>query len=92
MAKRHARTDEMLQAISAFAAACVDKKATVADVIAPILAVHLFEVDPRLAEAFADKASPPPPPVPRKETETTQARMRRGWCALFAAPWAELGR
>ncbi|MFJ1256103.1 UvrD-helicase domain-containing protein [Cupriavidus sp. CuC1] len=91
-AKRHARTDEMLKAIQAFAKACVDRKSTVAKVIEPILAANLFDVHPRLAEAFADKSDPPPPPIPRKETETTQARMRRGWCALFAAPWEELGR
>ncbi|MCA8073447.1 UvrD-helicase domain-containing protein [Burkholderia vietnamiensis] len=90
--KRHVRTDEMLKAIQAFAKACVDQKSTVANVIEPILAVNLFEVDPRLAESFADKSDPPAPPVPRRETETTQARMRRGWCALFAAPWEELGR
>lgn len=91
-AKRHARTDEMLKAIQAFAKACVDQKSTVAEVIEPILAANLFDVHPRLAEAFADKSDPPPPPIPRKETETTLARMRRGWCALFAAPWEELGR
>jgi len=90
--KRHARTDEMLKAIQAFAKACVDQKSTVDKVIEPILAANLFDVHPQLAEALADKSDPPPPPIPRKETETTQARMRRGWCALFAAPWEELGR
>lgn len=92
VAMRRARTDEMLNAIQAFASACVDQQSTVAKVIEPILAANLFEVHPRLAEAFADKSDPPPPPIARKETETTQARMRRGWCALFAAPWEELGR
>lgn len=89
---RNARTDEMLKAIQAFAKACVDQKSTVAEVIGPILAANLFEVHSRLADAFADKSDPPPPPIPRKEKETTQARMRRGWCALFATPWEELGR
>jgi DNA helicase-2/ATP-dependent DNA helicase PcrA len=88
---RHARAGEMLRAIQAFAKACVDRESTVARVIEPILAANLFEVHPRLAEAFADKSDPPPPPIPRKETETTQARMRRGWCALFTAPWEEVG-
>jgi len=91
-AKRHARTDEMLHAIQAFANACVDQNSTVAKVIEPILASNLFDVHPRLVEEYADKSDPPPPPIPRKETETTLARMRRGWCALFAAPWQELGR
>lgn len=89
---RHARTDEILKAVSAFAMACADERSTVADVIAPILAANLFEVDHRLAEAFTDKSEAPAAPIPRKETETTHARMRRGWCALFAAPWVELGR
>jgi DNA helicase-2/ATP-dependent DNA helicase PcrA len=91
-AERNARTDKILKAIQAFAQACVDEDSTVAHVIEPVLAAQLFDVHPRLAEAFADKSPSPLPPIPRKETETTQARMRRGWCALFAAPWAELGK
>jgi DNA helicase-2/ATP-dependent DNA helicase PcrA len=90
--QRNARTDEMLKAIQAFAKACIDEDSTVAQVIEPVLFAQLFEVHPRLAEAFADKSSPPPPPIPRRSTETTEARIRRGWCALFAAPWSELGR
>lgn len=91
-AVRHARTDEMLKAIQAFAKASVDPQSTVAQVIEPILAAKLFEVDLRLTGAFDDKSDPPPAPIPRGEPETKQARMRRGWCALFAAPWEELGR
>ncbi|MHA6911266.1 UvrD-helicase domain-containing protein [Ralstonia pseudosolanacearum] len=91
-AARHARTDEMLKAIQAFAKASVDRPSTVAQVIEPILAAKLFEVDSRLTEAFDDKSDPPPAPIPRGEPESKQARMRRGWCALFAAPWEELGR
>lgn len=31
------------------------------------------------------------PPAPgRGEDESKQTRMRRGWCALFAAPWKQL--
>lgn len=90
--QRNARTDEMLKAIQAFAKACIDENSTVAQVIEPVLFAQLFEVHPRLAEAFADKSSPPPPPIPRKGKETTEARIRRGWCALFAAPWSELRR
>lgn len=91
-AQRHARTCEILKAVQAFAKACVDQGSTVAQAIEPILAAKLFEVHPYLTDAFADKSPPPPAPVPRKETETTQARMRRGWCGLFAAPWAEVER
>ena len=90
--KRHARTDEMLKAIKDFAKACVDKDSTIAKVIEPVLAARLFDVHPSLVAAFADKSPPPPQPIPRKDTETTQARIRRGWCALFAAPWEELER
>lgn len=90
--KRSARTDEMLKAIKAFAEACVDKDSTIAQVIEPVLAARLFDVHPSLAAAFADKSPPPPQPVPRKDTETTHTRVRRGWCALFAAPWTELER
>lgn len=86
------RTQQMQNAIAEFAKAVSSPDSTVGDVLAPILAVKLFEVDPRLFDAFADKSPPPPAPVPRKEKETKEARIRRGWCALFAAPWQELGR
>lgn len=92
VAQRHARADELLTAIQEFAKACADEKSTVAEVIKPIMAARMFDVHPRLVEAFADESPPTPPPTGRGNTETTQARMRRGWCALFAAPWAELGR
>lgn len=88
--ERNVRTDEILTAIQAFANACIDEDSTVARVIDSVIAVRLFEVHPRLAEAFADKSPSPSPPIPRKDAETTQARIRRGWCALFAAPWAQL--
>lgn len=87
---RNSRTTEILKAIQAFAIKHINQKSTVAEVIEPILTANLFDIHPALKEAFADKSAPPLPPIPRKETETTQARMRRGWCALFAAPWNEL--
>jgi DNA helicase-2/ATP-dependent DNA helicase PcrA len=89
---RNSRTAEMSKAIQAFAIAHANQKSTVAQVIEPILTANLFEVHPALKEAFSDKSPPPLPPIPRKETETTQARMRRGWCALLASPWNELER
>jgi DNA helicase-2/ATP-dependent DNA helicase PcrA len=49
-------------------------------------------VDSRLLLQFADKTPPPPEPTSRKELETDEARRRRGWCALFKAPWKELER
>ena len=89
---RNGRTQMMQDAISEFANAVGCPDSTVGDVLAPILAAQLFEVDPRLGDAFADKSPPPPAPVPRKDKETKEARIRRGWCALFAAPWRELER
>lgn len=86
---RAARTDEILKAINIFAVACAKPESTVADVLAPVLCASLFEVDHRLQEAYADK-SPPPPAPGRGEDESKQTRMRRGWCALFAAPWKQL--
>ncbi|WGZ60248.1 UvrD-helicase domain-containing protein [Enterobacter hormaechei] len=86
---RAERTDEMLEAIAIFAMACANPESTVAEVLAPVLSAKLFEVDHRLQEAYADKS--PAPQVPgRGEDESKQTRMRRGWCALFAAPWKQL--
>lgn len=87
--ERAKRVDEMLQAMSAFAAATANPGATVEQVLAPVLGANLFEVDNRLSEAFADK-SPAPPTPSRGEEESKSDRMRRGWCALFAAPWCQL--
>lgn len=90
--QRVERTEEMHDAVVAFGAACVKPDATVGDVIAPIIKARVFKVDSRLQLQFADQTSPPAAPIPRKETETDDARRRRGWCALFEAPWAELER
>lgn len=87
--ERAKRSDEMLQAISAFAAAIANPEATVEQVLTPILGANLFEVDHRLSDAFADKSPPPPAPA-RGEEESKQDRIRRGWCALFATPWSQL--
>lgn len=89
---RDERTQGIKAAIAEFAKAVSSPDSTINDALSPILASNLFEVDPRLGDAFADKSPPPPAPIPRKETETKEARIRRGWCALFAAPWRELGK
>ncbi|CAI0887773.1 DNA-dependent helicase II [Serratia fonticola] len=88
---RAKRTDEMLEAIAIFAAACANPESTIAEVLAPVLRAKLFEVDHRLQEAYADR-SPAPPAPGRGVDEPKQARIRRGWCALFAAPWNQLKR
>jgi DNA helicase-2/ATP-dependent DNA helicase PcrA len=91
-AQRITRTEEMHKAIAVFGAACVKPGVTVAEALAPIISAQVFKVDARLLQQFADKSSPPDAPIPRRETETDDARRRRGWCALFKAPWAELER
>lgn len=88
-AERAKRVEEMLEAISAFAAASANPGATVEQVLTPILGANLFEVDHRLSEAFADKSPAPPTPA-RGEEESKKDRMRRGWCALFVTPWSQL--
>lgn len=90
--QRIARTEEMNEAVVAFCTACVKPDATIAEVIAPIIKAQVFKVDPRLLQQFADQTPPPTAPIPRRETETDDARRRRGWCALFRAPWVELER
>ncbi len=90
--QRIARTEEMHEGLAAFGAACVKPDATVAEVVAPIIKAQVFKVDARLLEQYADQTPPPAAPIPRKESETDDARRRRGWCALFKAPWAELER
>lgn len=88
---RAIRVDKMLEAIAEFTVACADKNVTVESVLAPVLNASLFEIDWRLSAAYADKTPPPPAPG-RGAEESKQARMRRGWCALFAAPWDQLKR
>lgn len=90
--QRIARTEEIHEALAAFGAACVKPDATVAEVVAPIIKAQVFKVDARLLQQFADQTPPPAAPIPRKETETDDARRRRGWCELFKSPWAELER
>lgn len=90
--QRIALAEEMHEAVVAFGAMCVKPDATVAEVIAPIIKAQVFKVDARLLQQFCDQTPPPAAPIPRRETETDDARRRRGWCALFEAPWAELER
>lgn len=89
--QRIARTEKMHEALAAFGAACVKPDATVAEVVAPIIKAQVFKVDARLLQQFADQTPPPAAPIPPRKPETDDER-RRGWCALFMAPWAELER
>lgn len=89
---RIARTEEMHAAVVNLVAESRREGVTVEEVIAPIIDAQIFKVDARLLQQFKDETPPPPAPIPRKEVETDEARRRRGWCALFKAPWAELER
>ncbi len=89
VAARSVRTEEMLQAIKTFAVACANPASTIGEVISPLLATRIFEVDRRLCEAHADDSAPPASPA-RGQEESKQDRMRRGWSALFACPWPQL--
>ncbi|EJE53376.1 DNA/RNA helicase, superfamily I [Acidovorax sp. CF316] len=86
---RTRRVEDMRQALEAFAIARANPNSTVEQVLKPILAANLFDVDSRLTAAYEDK-SPAPPEPGRGEDESKQNRMRRGWCALFSAPWNQL--
>lgn len=88
-ATRAIRVAQILQSIKDFSIACTNPLSTVGEVLAPVLNAKLFEVDDRLVAAYSDKS--PPPPTPRRgDDDSTQDRMRRGWCQLFASPWHQL--
>lgn len=90
--QRISRLEEIHGAIATFGAECVKPDSTVAEVVTPLIQAQVFNVDSRLLQQFADHSPPPPAPIPRQEAETDDSRMRRGWCALFQAPWSELER
>jgi len=89
--ERANRVVEILQAVTEFGAACADPDSTIGDALFPVLTAKIFEVDSRLSDAYADKSAPPAVPK-RRQDESKQDRMRRGWCALFASPWYQLGK
>lgn len=86
---RELRVKEILDAISKFSSTCVNPDSTVGEVLEPILKAKLFKVDNRLIEELEDKSPPPPAPI-RGQEETKHSRIRRGLCALYAAPWSQL--
>lgn len=90
--QRISRLEEIHGAIATFGAECVKPDSTVAEVVTPLIQAQVFNVDSRLLQQFADHSPLPPAPIPRQEAETDDSRMRRGWCALFQAPWSELER
>ena len=88
---RATRIEEMLEALQAFATACISPESTIEQVLKPILDAQIFDVDRRLTAAFSDKSPPPQPPSPRKKSEESKEdRQRRGWCHLFTSPWSQL--
>lgn len=83
------RVAEILQAAKEFGQAYTNTSSTIGEVIAPLLAAKILEVDHRLSNAHSDKSAPPDAPA-KKQDESTQDRMRRGWYALFTSPWPQL--
>jgi DNA helicase II / ATP-dependent DNA helicase PcrA len=90
--QRIARAEEIQEAVVTFGAMCVKSDVTVAEVISPIIKAQVFKVDARLLQQFFDQTPPAVAPISHTETESKDAKMRRGWYSLFKAPWAELER
>ncbi len=83
-----ARLASIYESVTRFAKVCAQSDATVRDILEPVIAAKLFDIDPRLLQAFEDTASPPA----QKRGESKDDKRRRGWHVLFASRWAELGR
>jgi DNA helicase-2/ATP-dependent DNA helicase PcrA len=89
--ERQAALGNIHCAVMGAVAAMFREGATVRDVLEPVLARGLFEADPRLVQAYSDNSPPPVEPKPRTK-EAKEDRRRRGWHALFAAPWEEIAK
>lgn len=72
-----------------FAANTAKDGATVRDVLTPILESEMFDIDPRLLQAYQDKLPPPEEPANRSR-ELVEDRRKRGWHALFNTSWTEI--
>lgn len=81
--------NDIYASVMSFIDAVSNPAATVRDVLAPILAVNLFETDPRLVQAYCD---PSPPPEEKARGESKEDRRKRGWYALFNTSWTEIAR
>lgn len=86
---REIRVNEILEAITKFAAISTKLDATVGDVLEPIIEAKIFKVDSRLVEQLNDKLSFTSTPFNSQE-ESTQSAVKRGLCELFASPWRQL--
>lgn len=89
-ATRQARLAQIHDAVSDFATTLLKPSATVRDILEPVFRGRLFDFPERLIKAFEDSAPPPEPPKV-KSKEDKEDRRKRGWHALFACPWSELG-
>lgn len=90
-AARKATLEKIHAEVTKFAAAVSSPKATVRDVLTPVLEGKLFEADARLVVAYGDLSPPPPEPKSRGK-ESEDDRRKRGWHALFRTPWQEIAR
>lgn len=88
---QQARLAEIHDAVTGFVLACLIAEASVRDVLRPLMQSKLFDMDSRMVAAFSDTSLPPEPPTV-KSKETKEDRRKRGWHALLASEWTEVGR
>ena len=89
-AERRAALDNIHAEVMEFATTTFKDDATVREALAPVLKGKLFEADPRLVQAYGDTS--PPPLESKRGKEDKVNRLKRGWHALFNAPWREIAR
>lgn len=87
--RRQKALEAIQAAIKDFASACANPNSTVKEVLTPIVAGGFLETGSQLSVAFADDSPPTPEPAV-KSKELSADRKRRGWCALFDAPWRQV--
>ncbi len=88
-AARTALLQQYQQGIDRVAKAITTAGSTIRDVLEPIVANGLFELDDRLVAAFRDPRPRPADPKAR-QPEELEDRRRRGWCDLWSARWEEV--
>ncbi|MET3384185.1 UvrD-helicase domain-containing protein [Variovorax paradoxus] len=90
-AERQAALDNIHAAVMSFIAVTFKDGATVREVLSPVIEGKLFDADSRLVQAYGDTSPPPLEPEGRGK-EAKEDRLKRGWHALFNAPWKEIAK
>lgn len=88
---RRAVIEDIQNSLVKFAAAIVEPKAIVRDVVAPLLDLKLLDVDDRFYSAYQDKTETPTEPAVKSQ-ESVEDRRKRGWATLFKTPWVEISK